>query len=140
MFATSLLSLVLLTLSGLLLDAHRRAWREAKASQAGPSRLARGRVVRRSFASGAIAVVGCLVILWPVTPREPFWVVLYGATLASLATMIFAAGVWDAWVTSKHLRAESRRQVAEQTKALVKAVEEHRSAARRSADAEAARV
>ncbi|TWU00716.1 hypothetical protein Pla108_16680 [Botrimarina colliarenosi] len=127
MVTTSLLSLVLLALAGVLLDSHRREWADAR-EETDPAerRFARSRTLRRWTATASIAVVGGLIALWPVTPREPWWVVVYMAALVLLAGLIFVLGVWDAWASSVRFRAESRRRVAEHTQTLVRLLEDHR--------------
>jgi hypothetical protein len=134
MVATSLLSLLLLALAGVLLDSHRREWAAARGRQqdsekgVGDYRFARRRVVRRSTATMAIAVVGVVIGLWPVTPREPLWVAAYLAALMTLCVMIFLLGVGDAWASGHHYRAEGRQRMAEQARALAKLIEAQRGA------------
>lgn len=137
MVATSLLSLVLLALAGALLDSHRREWASARAqaedscaNQDDPCdyRFARRRMGRRIAATTAIAVVGVLIGLWPVTPREPIWVASYLAALLILCTAIFVIGVGDAWASSRHYQAEGRQRVAEQARTIAKLVEAQRRA------------
>ena len=129
MVATSLLSLVLLALAGVLLDSHRREWAVAKAEKEGDAYLfVRRRVIRRSFATAAIAVVGVLVALWPLVPREPLWVASYLAGLVSLAGIIFLLGVGDAWASGRYYRAEGRRRLAEEARSLAQLVEAQRKA------------
>ena len=131
MVATSLFSLLLLLVAGVLGDAHRRDWRAARdgASDAleGAVRFARRRFVRRTVATTVIALVGLLIAVWPVLPREPFWVVAYLATLMSCALLILTLGVVDAIASSKHLRADARRRVAESAAALRAALDAHGS-------------
>lgn len=133
MVATSLLSLVLLALAGVLLDSHRRDWAAARSGDGDGYRFARRRLVRRSTATAAIAVVGVLVALWPVVPRVPLWVVVYMAALVSLAGLIFVLGVCDAWASGRYYRAESRRRLAEQTRTLAQLVEAQRKETQRAA-------
>jgi hypothetical protein len=129
MLATSLLSLVLLALAGVLLDSHRREWAAAKADKQGDAyRFARRRLVRRSLTTVAIAVVGVLVALWPVTPREPFWAAAYLAALAALAGVIFLLGVGDAWASGRYYRAVGRQRLAEEARALAHLIEAQRNA------------
>ena len=143
MVATSLISLVLLALAGVLLDSHRREWAAARATggatggaaggaepqdpePARDYRFARRRVVRRTAATAAIAVVGVLIGLWPVTPREPVWVAVYLAALMTLCVAIFLLGIGDAWASSLHYRAEGRQRMADQARALAQLVEAQR--------------
>jgi hypothetical protein len=129
MLATSLLSLVLLALAGVLLDSHRREWAVARVEKEGDDyRFARRRVVRRSLTTAAIAIVGVLVALWPLVPREPFWVASYLAGLVSLAGIIFLLGVGDAWASGRYYRTEGRRRLADEARSLAQLVEAQRKA------------
>ena len=110
MVGASLFSLVLLVGSGAMLDAHRREWRTHRAS-ASVGRSDRRRLVRRTVATSTIAAVGVLVALWPVTPREPAWVVAYAATLFLLAVAILALGLADAIASAGAARRDSRRRL-----------------------------
>jgi hypothetical protein len=129
MLATSLLSLVLLALAGVLLDSHRREWAVARVEKEGDDyRFARRRLVRRSSTTAAIAVVGVLVVLWPLVPREPFWVAGYLAGLVSLTGIIFLLGVSDAWASGRYYQTEGRRRLADEARALAQLVEAQRKA------------
>ncbi len=126
MVATSLFSLVLLLLAGVLADAHRRDWRQARDAADSPSgalRFARRRFARRTVATTTIGLVGVAIAVWPLTPREPFWVVVYAATLTSMALLILTLGVLDAVASGQHQRDEARRQLAEHAAALRAALE-----------------
>lgn len=126
MLATSLLSLLLLALAGVLLDSHRRDWtlagRNSPTSREG--RFARSRLRRRLIGTLSIAFVGALVALWPAIPRVPLWVLGYAATLAALAMQIFVLGVWDAWASSRFYQETSSQRMAEHALALREALEE----------------
>ena len=104
MIATSLLSLVLLALAGALLDAHRRDWRHADTAEQDDDgrRFARSRYRRRRLASGLIAVLGVLVAVWPVVPREPTPVLVYLAALSSLALTLIGFAASDAWASGAY--------------------------------------
>jgi hypothetical protein len=135
MLATSLLSLVLLALAGVLLDSHRREWAVARVEkEGGDYTFARRRVVRRSLTTAAIAVVGVLVALWPLVPREPLWVASYMAGLVSLAGIIFLLGVGDAWASGRYYRTEGRRRLADEARSLAQLVESQRKAQRTAQD------
>lgn len=126
MVATSLFSLALLLLAGVLADAHRRDWRQARdAEDPTPDalRFARRRFARRSVATTTIGLVGVMIAVWPLTPREPFWVVGYAATLTSMALLILTLGVFDAVASGRRHRDEARRQLAEHVAALRLALE-----------------
>ncbi len=143
MLAALLVSLLLFVLAGVLLDAHRQDWRRTVEGIAEGSadtashRFARSRYVRRCFASGSIAVVGGLVAVWPITPREPFWVAVYTAVLILLAVAIFSLGIADACASSRRYHAETRRRLAEHTRALEELIKEHHADRNSPAEAEA---
>lgn len=122
MIATSLLSLLLLALAGVLLDTHRKEWRAAseEATDADDSsvRFARRRRTRRTAATGLIAIAGALVGLWPIVPREPAWVLGYTAALASVALAVFVLALLDAAASSRHYRDASRRALQAQLEEL----------------------
>ncbi|MEN0112021.1 MAG: hypothetical protein AAF805_14975 [Planctomycetota bacterium] len=121
MLATSLLSLLLLTLSGVLLDAHRREWWAACAVPAGDDaagRFARRRRTRRTTATALIGVAGALVGVWPIVPRLPIWVLGYAAALASVALVVFALALIDAAASSRYYRDASRRALESQLEEL----------------------
>lgn len=128
--ATSVLSFVLLVLAGWLLDAHRKERLEVRrsANGAAPPRSAVRRLARRQTANVTIAVVGVLFALWPIVPREPFWVGSFAALLTLLALLIFLMGVGDAYATIQCGRRERRRQLAEQTALLRASLESARQA------------
>jgi hypothetical protein len=133
MLATSLLSLVLLALAGVLLDSHRREWAVARVEKEGDDyRFAHRRLVRRSSTTAAIAVVGVLVALWPLVPREPFWVAGYLAALVSLTGIIFLLGVSDAWASGRYYQTEGRRRLADEARSLAQLVESQRLAQRKA--------
>lgn len=142
MLATSILSLVLLSLSGLLLDSHRRDWQTARDGDSATTayRFARSRFLRRSVATCTIALVGVLIALWPLTPRLPLWVLGYAATLASMAALIFTLGVIDAWASARYHRAESQEQLASQRAQLTEALEEQQASQDATTDGEAVRT
>ncbi|MEQ8849329.1 hypothetical protein [Botrimarina sp.] len=115
--ATALLSFFLMALSGVLLDAQRRAWGRSRQDGA-PSRLAVGRQWRRQTANAAIGLVGVMFALWPLTPREPAWVITYTGVMVLLAGLILLLGLGDAWASLAWARREQRRRLAEQAELL----------------------
>lgn len=119
-WSTSLVSLALFWLAGVLLDAHRRDWGTARANPRTErdSLFARRRFRRRTAATTTIAAVAGLIAVWPLLPREPVWVAAYAATLVGAAATIFVLGIVDAWASGRHYRAESRRQLAEHVEEL----------------------
>lgn len=136
MIGSSLLSLGLLGLAGLLLDAHRSEWRAASAAPTDDraARFATRRRRRRMTATAMIAVVGVLIALWPVVPRVPLGVALYMATLVVLAGLIFVLGVADAVASGRYLRDDSRQRLAEHLRLLAELVETQRAAQKSTSD------
>ncbi|HVT29398.1 MAG TPA: hypothetical protein VHE81_15390 [Lacipirellulaceae bacterium] len=117
MIGTSIISLILIGLSGLLLDLHRRSWRAAQNDttlKEGDKRFARSQYRRRTQASGIIGTLGVAIGVYPLVPHEPLAITLYlfVVTLACLAILLLAA--LDAWATrqnfvrlrSEHLAAQ----------------------------------
>lgn len=142
MIATSLLSLVLLALAGVLLDAHRRDWRRADrpGEEAMAHRFARSRFRRRRLATGLIAVLGVLIAVWPIVPREPTPVLAYLVALSGLAWTLIGFAATDAWASGKHYQGESRRRLAEHAAQLREAIDQHRLASEPAPEPEAGRV
>lgn len=107
MIGTYVMSLGLLGLSGLLIDQHRRVWADAREDLAAGSplhRFARSQFRRRMIGSSMIGVVGALIALHPIIPREPEWVVVYIASLLLGCLAIFTAGLIDALAGARHYR------------------------------------
>jgi hypothetical protein len=117
MIGTYVVSLLLIGLSGVLIDMHRRSWR---AAQEDPTmslsdvRFARSQYRRRTQSSGIIGILGAAIGVYPLVPHEPLPITAYLAALsvACLAIMLLAA--LDAWATrqnfirlrSEHLAAQ----------------------------------
>ena len=107
-----LIALALLALSGLLIDAHRRTWRAAENDEAIDQRqlrAARAQYLRRLRASGSIGLVGALLIIRPVVPREPLWYTLYLLLLVLLCGLMLILAVVDGFAASLRIR-KARRQ------------------------------
>lgn len=131
MISPAILSIALLGVAGAMIDAHLRDWRRTLSKLAeGPAtpalenaeRFARGRRARRLTASGAIAVVGAIIGVWPIIPQTPWWVATFAALLACLAGLIFVLGVADAIASSRYYRAERQRLVEAERLALNEAI------------------
>lgn len=119
MIGTYVVSLLLLALSGLLIDTHRRAWQRQQA-QADLSesnrRFAYRQYRRRMLASATIGVVGALIGVHPVVPRQPAWMASYLAILLLLCLWILIAGMMDAAAGALQYRKERRKQLASHAK------------------------
>jgi hypothetical protein len=119
MFATYVFSLLLIGLSGVLLDLHRRSWRAAQQieSISPPDlRFARSQFRRRTQASGTIGVLGAVLGVYPLVPRAPlpFTLYLMAITLACMAIMLLAA--LDAWATRQNFLRMRSEQLATEIK------------------------
>ena len=104
MLVTTILSLALLGISGLLIDAHRRRWRAVAADAAiaeSNRRYAQAEYRRRMRASSAIGVVGAMIGIWPLVPRRPLWITVYLALLLIATLAILLLAVLDGWATSQ---------------------------------------
>jgi hypothetical protein len=119
MIATSIVSLCLIGLSGVLLDLHRRSWRLVQQTESISSsdfRFARSQYRRRTQASGTIGVLGAVLGVYSLVPHAPLPITLYlfAITLACLAIMILAA--LDAWATRQNYLRLRSEQLAAQIK------------------------
>jgi hypothetical protein len=105
MIATGILSLLLIGLSGVLLDMHRRRWRRAEQNSAlstAERRFARSQYRRRVQASGTIGVLGVTIALWPLVPLQPWPFTLYLAWVGGACLAITMLAAMDAWATRQH--------------------------------------
>ena len=82
-------------------------------------------------------MLGVLVAVWPVVPREPTPVLVYLAALSSLALTLIGFAASDAWASGAYYRGESRRRLAEHATQLREAIEQHQRATEAARDAEA---
>lgn len=122
MYVLPILSLALLALSGMLLDAHRRTWRAAESDSAlddRQRRAARAQYLRRMRASGMIGLVGGLLIVRPLVPREPLWFTMYLLLLVLLCAMMFLLALVDGFAAT--LRMRRTRQEAESLESKLEA-------------------
>lgn len=119
MIATAILALILIGLSGVLLDLHRRSWRHAKddaALSASERRFARSQYRRRVQASGTIGMLGATIAVWPLVPLEPWPFTLYLAWVAGACLAITVLAALDAWATRQHFARLHNEHVAAQIK------------------------
>ena len=117
MIAVVIISLALLGISGLLIDSHRRAWREARDSSTLPERdkrFAGSLYRRRMLASGTIGAIGAGIALWPLVPRQPLTMAAYLAMLLAACTWIMLLALLDFWATRQHYRRLRSEQRAKQ--------------------------
>jgi hypothetical protein len=105
MITTYAISLVLLGLSGFLLDSHRRSWRIAQQDATlsdSERRYCLSQFRRRSQASGIIGLLGAAIGAHPLVPREPWPMLLYVMLLASACLSIMFLAALDAWATRQY--------------------------------------
>jgi len=119
MIATYLVSLLLIGLSGVLLDLHRRSWRAAQQTESisvADLRFARSQYRRRTQASGTIGVLGAVLGVYPLVPHAPLPITLYlvAISLACMAIMLLAA--LDAWASRQNLLRLQSEQLATEIK------------------------
>ena len=134
MIITYVISLLLIGLSGLLLDSHRRAWRAAAndtTKSERDRRFALSQYRRRMQASGIIGLLGAAIGIGPLVPLEPWPFVIYLATLSGACACIIVLAALDVWATRQYYA----RLRNEQLTAQIKMARELR-AARKSADAD----
>src|SRR5262245_25018708 len=117
MIATSIVSLVLIGISGLLIDTHRRSWQAAQANESlskGDFRFARSQYRRRMQASGIIGVLGAAIGAYPLVPAEPLPITLYLLAITGACFAILLLAFLDAWATRQNfLRMRGEQLVAE---------------------------
>jgi len=113
--AGALVSLLLLGVSGALIDGHLRAWRAARVRHEEGSRgwrYHRGRTRRRLTASGLIGAVGAVIAVGPLAPREPAWMLGYLGVLLSATSAIGALGLFDAAAAARNYGFNQREETA----------------------------
>jgi hypothetical protein len=119
MIAPALISLALLGLSGLLIDSHRPAWREARESATLTERdwrYARSLYLRRMQASGMIGAIGAMIAVWPIVTDHPRPLVLlfYTTTLLAACVWIMLLALIDVWATRQYYRRLRSEQLSKQ--------------------------
>ncbi len=132
---TSCFSLLLLGASGWMLDSHRRDWlRVASSTDKNKAwHFARLRYLRRMTATGAIALVGLLVGLWPLIPKHPRWILAYTGVLSLLALLILCFGFYDAFASGSYYSEKLREESTQHRQELMDLIEsEHRTSSQNS--------
>jgi hypothetical protein len=122
MFTLFAASLILLGLSGVLIDWHRRSWRAARQNAELSDlqrRFARSQYHRRMQASGIIGVIGVAIGTEPLVPRAPWPMAFYLACLIGACACIMLLALLDVWATRQHFRRLHGQEVADEiTRAL----------------------
>jgi len=113
------LSLLLIGLSGLMLDLHRRSWRAAQDDRSLASRdlrFAQSQYRRRTQASAIIGVLGAAIGVGPLVPLEPWPLILYTGSLTGACLCILLLAAIDAWATRQNYARLRSEQLAAQVK------------------------
>jgi hypothetical protein len=119
MITTYAISLVLIGLSGFMLDSHRRCWRAAEADPKlsdRQRRFFRSQHRRRTQASGIIGVLGAAIGIRSLVPPEPWPMVLYLLFLAGACGCIMMLAAIDAWATRQYYAGQRSEQLTAQIK------------------------
>src|SRR3954454_9400234 len=126
--ATSIVSLLLIGLSGVLIDIHGRSWHAAQEDESlakGDVRFARSQYRRRTEASGIIGLVGAAIGVYPLVPKEPLPLALYlTATTGACFSILFLAFL-DAWATRQNFQRMRGEQLAAEVKLARDLAREH---------------
>jgi hypothetical protein len=112
-------SLVLMGLSGLMLDMHRRSWRAAQQDVTltdRDRRYAQAQYRRRTQASAIIGVLGAAIGMEPLVPLQPWPMVLYVASLALACGGIMLLAAIDVWATRQNYTRLRSEQLTAQVK------------------------
>jgi hypothetical protein len=119
MAAAYVISLMLIGLSGLMLDMHRLSWHAAqhdKTLSERDLRFARSQHRRRNQASGVIGILGAAIGLGPLVPARPWPMALYVASMAGACLSIVVLAGLDAWATRQNFLRLRSEQLADQIK------------------------
>lgn len=124
MLAVAIISLTLLALAGLLIDSHRRTWREARDSSvlsAADKEFARAMYVRRMQASSMVGVMGAAIGIWPIIDdRARLWTLMpYTAILLTACAWSMILAMLDFVAMRKHYRRKRMEVLAKQLQATV---------------------
>jgi hypothetical protein len=106
MIATWIFSLLLIGLSGWMLDWHRRSWQKAAADNSiseSERRYALSQYRRRVQASSIIGVLGVAIAIGPVVPHRPWPLMIYLMSICGACLAITVLAAIDAWATRQHI-------------------------------------
>jgi hypothetical protein len=129
MIATWVVSLLLLSLSGWMLDWHRRSWRKAEADPTisdSERRYALSQFRRRMQASSIIGALGVAIAIGPVVPRRPWPMMIYLFSLAGACFAITVLAAIDAWATRQYFARLRSQNMAAQFQ-VARELRSHRS-------------
>ena len=119
MFLVYATSLLLLGLSGFLLDMHRRSWRAAEQDGSlseRDRRFAQSQYRRRMQASAIIGVLGAAIGVWPLVRQRPWPMLIYAASLAGACVCILLLAAIDVLATRQYYARLRNEQLAAQVK------------------------
>jgi Tfp pilus assembly protein PilV len=124
MVAVVIISLTLLGLSGLLIDSHRRTWREARESTSlseADKSFARAMYLRRMQASAMVGVMGAAIGIWPAVDQQarPWTLLLYTAILLVACAWSMALAMFDIWATRRHFHRKRMESLSKQLQQTV---------------------
>jgi hypothetical protein len=124
MVAVAIISLTMLGLSGLLIDSHRRTWREARDSTTlsqVDKQFARAMYYRRTQASALVGLMGAAIGIWPIFDNQarPWALLFYTAILLTACAWSMALAMLDIWATRRHFQRKRMEQLKKQVQATV---------------------
>lgn len=116
MVAVAIISLTMLGLSGLLIDSHRRTWREARDSATNSpadKQFARSMYYRRMQASALVGLMGAAIGIWPLFDNQarPWALLFYTAILLTACAWSMALAMLDIWATRRHFQRKRIEQL-----------------------------
>jgi len=141
MIAVAIISLTLLGLSGLLIDSHRRTWRDARDSPTlseHDKQFARAMYIRRMQASAMVGLMGAAIGIWPMfdDAARPWALLLYTAILLAACAWSMALAMLDIWATRRHFQRKRMESLAKQLQSTVELASREMAAQSDSSEAE----
>jgi hypothetical protein len=100
-----------------MIDAHRRAWRNAQWDERlneRDRRFARSQYRRRMQASSLIGAIGAAIGCYPLVPETPLAIAINLSALIAACVCIMLSGLLDYWATRQNLRRIQNEHLAEQ--------------------------
>jgi hypothetical protein len=121
----------LLVVAGIMLDAHRRTWREEDADGEATHRdrrSSRAKYLRRMQATGTIGLLGMLLMVQSLIPRTPLAYAIYMLLLVVLSGWLVMLGVVDAFASwlKGHRERERELDSRQKLEAEIKAARERK--------------
>ena len=115
MLVNSIFAMVLLGISGLLLDSHRRARQRVVATNELDDRTRRfadSQHARRMLASATIGVIGAAIAIRPIIPPQPPIIAIYLLLLVSAVGLIVLLAMIDVLATTVYYRRLRGKQLS----------------------------